>query len=157
MRIRRAILGAAVMCVAVVAPVTAASAAVHAPPPGATLVQANTLGWASMSYRPGAIYVGQGGSPYVRSLAWSTWTAGSATTRAGTLVRQANPTCTPTYLCPVSKKPVTVYLHGVLTHNGTPYFAKMRWGYTSRNGHAEDIYWVFKDYPGGSVPSWNVS
>ena len=55
-----------------------------------------------------------------------------------------------------SKKPVTVYLHGVLTHNGTPYFAKMRWGYTSRNGHAADIYWVFKTYPGGSAPSWNV-
>ena len=146
------------MCaaVAVAAPLTAASAAVSSAPPGATRVQANDIGWSHMSYRPGAIYIGQGGSPFVRYLAWANW-GGTATTRSGQLVRQANPNCTPTYLCPVSKKPVTVYLHDVKTHNGRPYFAKMRWHYTSRNGYSRYIYWVFKTYPGGTVPFWNVS
>ena len=48
-----------------------------------------------------------------------------------------------------------VYLHDVLRHQGTAYFAKMRWDYTSRNGHPEAIYLVFEIYPGGSVPFWN--
>lgn len=152
MRIRKAIVAAAVMCAAIATflPLTAAVAS----NPGLPVVQANTTGWANMSYRPGHIYVGQGGAPYVRYLAWGDWTAGSATTRAGQLVRQANPSCTPTYLCPVSKKQVTVYLHDVLSHNGTTYFAKMRWDWTSRNGHPESTYWLFATYPGGSVPSW---
>jgi hypothetical protein len=144
------------MCAAaaIVAPLTAASAAVHSPPPGAALMQANENGWRAMSYRPGAVYMGQGGSPYVQYLAWANW-GGSATTRSGQLVRQANPSCTPTYLCPVSKKPVTVYLHDIKTHSGQPYFAKMRWNFTSRNGYRKSIYWNFDYYPGGSVPFWH--
>lgn len=124
-----------------------------APARGA-LVQALTEGWSNMSYRPGAIFIGQGGSPFVRYLAWANW-GGTATTRSGQYVYQTNPACTPTYLCPVTKKPVTVYLHDVKTHRGTAYFDKMRWNYTSRNGHLRSIYWVFEYYPGGSVPFWN--
>jgi hypothetical protein len=142
---------------AIVAPLTAASAAAHSPPAGAALMQANENGWHNMSYRPGAIYIGQGGSPFVRYLAWHSWGASSATTRSGQYFYQTNPYCTPSYLCPYSKKPVTVYLHDIKTHRGQPYFAKMRWNYTSRNGYHRSIYWEFEYYPGGSVPFWNYS
>lgn len=120
-------------------------------------MQAFTEGWANMKYRPGVIFIGQGGSPYVQHLAWRSWAAGSAITRSGQLVRMANPYCTPTYQCPVTYKPAQVYLHDMKSHNGRPYFAKMRWSYTSRNGHPEAIYFVFTFYPGGSSPGWAYS
>lgn len=158
-RIRKAILslGAAGMfAAAVVAPLTAASAAVHSPPPGATRVQALTEGWANMKYRPGVIFIGQGGSPFVQHLAWRSWTANGAITRSGQYVYQTNPYCTPTYQCPVTYKPAQVYLHDMKTHNGRHYFAKMRWSYTSRNGYHKAIYWVFR-FTGGSAPGWAYS
>jgi len=118
-------------------------------------VQANTNGWSGMVTRPGTIYVGQGGSPFVRHLTWSSW-GNSVAFASGQLVQQDSGCTQPSYLCPVSKRPVTVYLHYVQSHNGSPYFKKMRWNWTSRNGHARVMYWLFATYPGASVPAWQL-
>jgi hypothetical protein len=36
-----------------------------------------------------------------------------------------------------------VYLHDRLTHNGHPYFAKMRWNWVNAHGKARVAYWLF--------------
>jgi hypothetical protein len=141
MKLRITLLGIAVAVVTCLG-MTAASAS---PPPGATRVQAQDNGWLNLAYKPGTIYAGNGCAPFVAGLSWSTWTASAATTRTGTL-RQCG-----------KGRPVTVYLHYVKSHDGTHYFAKMRWAWTSRNGSPRVEYWKFETYPGGSVPFWNPS
>ena len=131
-----------------------ARAASAAPPPGAPLVQ--TIpgnGWSHMSYRPGEILVGQGGSPIVRHLAWGSWTTSAATTRAGQILQFFCPG--PSSGCPGTTHPVTVFLHDVRTHNGHPYFAKMRWTWRNNNGRTRVAYWLF-GLEGGTVPNWIV-
>lgn len=116
------------------------------------VVQANTTGWSGMVTRPGTIFVGQGGSPFVRHQTWSSWGASTARSN-GQLVQQDSGCTMPSYLCPVSKRPASVYLDDVRHHNGKAYFKKMRWNWTSRNGHARVAYWLF-GFEGGTVPAW---
>ena len=120
---------------------SAAVAATASPPSGIPLVSANTNGWSNLSYRPGHIYVGQGGSPVVDKLAWGSWGYSAAITRAGRLT-QYWPNGGPSYQWPYSRHPVVVYLHDPLVHQGQPYFAKMRWNWTNAHGKAKVAYWL---------------
>jgi hypothetical protein len=116
-------------------------------------VQANIFGWSGMTTRPGTIRVVMTGGPTAIHLAWRAWTTSSATTRSGTIETQ--PYCgRPIPQCPVYHHTLTVYLHDVRTHRGSPYFAKMRWTYHNARG-THVIYWLFHTFPGGTVPSWD--
>jgi hypothetical protein len=116
------------------------------------VVQAINNGWSGMTIRPGAIYVGNGGAPFVRRLTWSSW-GGSTAHASGQLVQQDSNCTLPSYRCPVSKRAATVYLQYVRYHNGSPYFKKMRWNWTSRNGYSRVMYWLFGP-ASSSYPAW---
>src|SRR5215471_14607357 len=118
-------------------------------------VQANALGWSGMVQRPDHIYVGMGGAPIVRQLAWRNW-GGPRAWAAGKLdlywpqpgpISGWHPT---TYT-------VTVRPQDILTHNGQPSYRKMADFYVNRRGVAKVLYFKFYVLPGGSVPGWNPS
>ena len=118
-------------------------------------VQANASGWSGMVQRPDHIYVGMGGAPIVRHLAWRNW-GGPRAWAAGKLdiywpqpgpISGWHPT---TYT-------VTVRLQDILTHNGQPSYRKMADFYVNRRGVAKVLYFKFYVLPGGSVPGWNPS
>jgi hypothetical protein len=106
-----------------------------------------------MAQRPHHIYVGMGGAPVVRQLAWRNW-GGPRATAAGKLdiywpqpgpISGWRPT---TY-------PVTVRLQGIQTHNGQPSYRTMADFYVNRRGVAKGLSFTFYVLPGGSVPAWN--
>ena len=118
-------------------------------------VQANVVGWSGMVQRPDHIYVGMGGAPIVRQLAWRNW-GGPRAWAAGKLdiywpqpgpISGWHPT---TYA-------VTVRLQDIVTHNGQPSYRKMADFYVNRRGVAKVLYFKFYVLPGGSVPGWNPS
>ena len=118
-------------------------------------VQADAAGWSGMAQRPDHIYVGMGGAPIARHLAWRNW-GGPRAWAAGKLdiywpqpgpISGWHPT---TYT-------VTVRLQDILTHNGQPSYRKMADFYVNRRGVAKVLYFKFYVLPGGSVPGWNPS
>ena len=130
---------------AVAAPASAAAVPVR--------VQQDAVGWSGMVQRPDQIYVGMGGAPVVRQLAWRTW-GGPRAWAAGQLdiywpqpgpVSGWHPT---TYT-------VTVRLQDILRHNGQPSYRKMADFYVNRGGVAKVLHFNFYVLPGGSVPGWN--
>jgi hypothetical protein len=129
----------------------AASAASAAAVP--VRVQPNAVGWSGMVQRPEVIYVGMGGAPVARRLAWRRW--GSPTAWAsGKLDRywlQPGPISgwRPTTYT------VTVRLQDIQMHNGQPSYRKMAYIYINRRGKAKSLQFRFSIQPGGSVPSWN--
>ena len=116
-------------------------------------VQPNAVGWSGMVQRPDHIYLGMGGAPIVRQLAWRNW-GGPRAWAAGNLywpqpgpISGWHPT---TYT-------VRVRLQDILTHNGQPSYRKMADFYVNRRGVARVLYFKFYVLPGGSVPGWNPS
>ncbi len=144
----RAVLVAVAASAALVLTGGAASAgtAPASPPPGIPLVSAQVTGWSNFQYRPGVIYVGQRGLPFVTHLSWrygnGYWNYASATTRTGEIVLYWPQPGVPSYLWPYSTHFVSVYLHAPLTHNGQPYFSKMRWTWHNVHGVPKAMYWL---------------
>ncbi len=100
------------------------------PPAAIPVVYARVAGWHDGQVRPAAIYVGEGGAPYVSALDWSGWSAASA--RASGYLHMQERGCTlPNYQCPQEKFRVTVWLSAVRTHDSAAYFSRMRWTYPS--------------------------
>jgi hypothetical protein len=108
-----------------------------------------------MVQRPDLIYVGMGGAPVARQLAWRNW-GGPRAWAAGKLdiyrpqpgpISGWHPT---TYT-------VTVRLQDVLAHNGQRSYREMADFYVNRRGVAKVLYFKFYVLPGGSVPGWNPS
>lgn len=121
-------------------PVAASSVPAVLPP----VVYSQADGWHGGQVRPAAIYVGQGGSPYVKALRWPSWTAAGA--QANGYLYMQKPGCVlPTYQCPYQRFRVQVQLSRVQTHNGTRYYSRMRWTYI-RNHVSHAISW--KTYRG---------
>lgn len=97
-------------------------------PGSVPVVYAQVAGWHDGEVRPAAVYVGEGGAPYVSALNWSAWAAAGA--RASGFLHMQVPGCTmPTYRCRYLKVRVTVRLSEVRTHDGAAYFSRMRWTY----------------------------
>jgi hypothetical protein len=118
----------AAAAVSVVTGVSATSASASALP----VVSANVTGWHG-SVRPGHIFIGQGGSPFVRSLTWTHWGPWNAESH-GRLIRQI-PGCTrPSYLCPVSNRYVEVTLSRPILHSGVKFFTRMQWVFHNASG-----------------------
>jgi hypothetical protein len=131
-------------------PVAAAPASVAAVP---VRVQPNAVGWSGMVQRPDRIYVGMGGAPIVRRLAWRNW-GGPRASAAGELdIYWPQPG-------PISGWHPTTYsvmvrLQDILMHNGRPSYRKMADSYVNRRGAAKVLYFTFNVLPGGSIPGWN--
>jgi hypothetical protein len=131
-------------------PVTGGPASAAAVP---VRVQSDSVGWSGMVQRPERIYVGMGGAPIVRQLAWRNW-GGPRAWAVGRLdiywpqpgpISGWHPT---TY-------PVTVRLQDLVTHNGQPSYRKMTDFYVNRHGVANVLSFTFNVLPGGSIPGWN--
>lgn len=113
-------------------------------PAALPVVYSQVDGWHGGQVRPAAIYVGQGGSPYVKALRWPSWTAAGA--QANGYLYMQKPGCVlPTYQCPYQRFRVQVQLSRVQAHNGTRYYSRMRWTYI-RNHVSHAISW--KTYRG---------
>jgi hypothetical protein len=138
-RRRRPVLAAAaaVAVVAVIAVIISAAAGGRSasargrsagPPAAVPVVYSRVAGWHEGQVRPAAIYVGEGGAPYVSALHWSGWAAAGA--RASGYLHMQVPGCTlPSYRCPQVTVRVTVRLGEVRIHDGSAYFSRMRWTY----------------------------
>jgi hypothetical protein len=131
-------------------PAAAAPASAPAVP---VRVQPNAIGWSGMAQRPGRIYVGMGGAPIVRQLAWRNWGAPRASAEGKLDIYWPQPG-------PISgwhptTYTVTVRLQDILTHSGQPSYRKMADFYVNHRGAARVLYFKFYVLPGGSVPGWN--
>jgi hypothetical protein len=131
-------------------PVAAGPASAAAVP---VRVQPDAVGWSGMVQRPDLIYVGMGGAPVVRQLAWRNW-GGPRAWAAGKLdIYWPQPG-------PISgwhpaTYTVTVRLQDILPHNGQRSYRQMADFYVNRRGVAKVLYFKFYVLPGGSVPGWN--
>ena len=115
----------------------------------AVRVQPDAVGWSGMAQRPDHIYVGMGGAPIARQLAWRNW-GGPRAWAAGKLdIYWPQPG-------PISgwhpaTYTVTVRLQDIVTHNGQPSYRKMADFYLNRQGAAKVLHFTFHVLPGGSV------
>jgi predicted small lipoprotein YifL len=130
--------------------------AVVKPPRAAAVqvrVQSEVTGWSRMVQRPHVIYIGMGGAPVARQLAWRHWGSPQAWASGQLDIYWRQPG-------PISgwhptSYPVTVRLQDIQTHNGQPSYRKMTYRYVNRRGIAKTLQFEFAVQPGGSVPSWN--
>ena len=106
-----------------------------------------------MIQRPHLIYVGMGGAPVVRQLAWRRW--GSLRPWASGKLDIYWPQRGPTSGWRPTTYTVTVRLQDIQTHNGQLSYRKMAYIYVNRRGIAKFLQFEFSVQPGGSVPSWN--
>jgi len=123
------------------------------PAPGQVRVQASVTGWSGMVQRPQVIYVGMGGAPVARRLAWRHW--GSQTAWASGELDIYWPQSGPISGWHPTRYPVTVRLQGIQAHDGQPSYRKMTYSYVNRRGTVQLLQFSFSVQPGGSVPSWN--
>jgi hypothetical protein len=127
------------------APARAAAAAVR--------VQSNVVGWSGMMQRPDHIYVGMGGAPVARQLAWRNWGGPQAWATGQLDIYWPQPG-------PISgwhptTYPVRVRLQDIQTRDGQPSYRKMADFYVNRRGVTRVLHFTFSVLSGGSVPSWN--
>ena len=133
-------------------PVAAGPASAAAVP---VRVQPDAVGWSGMVQRPDLIYVGMGGAPIVRQLAWRNW--GSPRAWAAGKLDIYWPQPGPISGWHPTTYTVTVRLQDVLAHNGQRSYRQMADFYVNRRGVAKVLYFKFYVLPGGSVPGWNPS
>ena len=126
-------------------------------PPSAAAVQVRmqpeVTGWSGMVQRPDVIYVGMGGAPVARRLAWRHW--GSRNARAGGRLDIYWPQPGPISGWQPATYTVTVRLQDIQTHHGQPYYRTMAYIYVNRQGIAKSLQFRFSVQPGGTAPSWN--
>ena len=115
-------------------------------------VQPEVTGWSGMVQRPDVIYVGMGGAPVARRLAWRQW--GSRTAWASGKLEIYRPQPGPISGWHPATYPVTVHLQNIQTHNGQPYYQTMAYIYPTRRGITKSLHFRFFVQPGGSAPSW---
>jgi hypothetical protein len=101
--------------------------------------------------KPGAIYFGNGGSPYITQLRWTWWGSGSAW-GTGKLWTQ-KPGCSPSYKCAYSSRWIGLSLSTVRTHGSTKYYARMAAKLFVSGKARWEVGWL-KTYPGATVPMW---
>ncbi len=130
-----------------------AAAAPASPAAVPVRVQPDAVGWSGMVQRPVRIYVGMGGAPVVRQLAWRDW--GAARTSAEGQLDLYWPQSGPISGWHPTTYPVTVRLQDVSTHDGQRSYRKMADFYVNRRGITRVLYFTFYVLPGGSVPGWN--
>ena len=111
-----------------------AADSVQAPSAAAALpvVYGQVAGWHGGQVKPAAVYVGEGGAPYVKALKWPDWTAAGA--QANGELHMQQPGCAlPSFQCPYQRFRVKVELSGVETRDGVRYYSRMSWTYISNH------------------------
>ena len=116
-------------------------------------VQPNVTGWPGMVQRPHVIYVGMGGAPVARQLAWRHW--GSPRAWASGKLDIYWPQPGPISGWHPTTYTVTVRLQDIQTHTGQPSYRKMAYIYVNRRGITKFLQFKFSVQTGGSAPSWN--
>jgi len=116
-------------------------------------VQPDEIGWSGMVQRPRVIYVGMGGAPVARRLAWRHW--GSRNAWASGKLDIYWPQPGPISGWHPATYPVTVRLQDIQTHNDHRYYRTMAYTYLNRRGIKKSLQFRFFVLPGGSAPSWN--
>jgi hypothetical protein len=106
-----------------------------------------------MVQRPARIYVGMGGAPVVRQLAWRNWGAPRAQAVGKLDIYWPQPG-------PISgwhptTYTVTVRLQDIVTRNDQASYRQMADFYVNRRGAAKELSFTFSVLSGGSVPAWN--
>jgi hypothetical protein len=111
-----------------------AADSVRAPSAAAALpvVYGQVAGWHSGQVKPAAVYVGEGGAPYVKALKWPGWTAAGAHAN-GELLMQKPGCARPAYQCPYQRFRVKVQLSLVQIRDGVRYYSRMSWTYISNH------------------------
>jgi len=120
-----------VVSLAAVSLITMAAPVLASAPAGASsrpVVYSICCGWraAFAHVKPRNIYLGEGGSPIVTRDRWTHWSQYTANGH-GRLILQADPGCAPIATCPTTDRYARMHLHRVRTHDGVPYFSRMRW------------------------------
>jgi hypothetical protein len=115
-----------------------------------TRMDASEQGWCCMVQRPGAIAVGQGGSPETFDLRWSRWINSSGKAYGKLYLWW----CTPTATCPPTRHNVTVWADNTKTHDGQPYFSHLIYQYVNRKGETRRITYTYRG-SSGSEPFWS--
>ncbi len=102
-------------------------------------IDAHATGWYTASVRPGLISVGQGGSPEVGSLRYSTWNSTGAWA-SGTLELFW---CTgiPLSQCVPTKYAVKVTIYQPISYGGQQWFSRMTWRYHTKSGVPKTRRW----------------
>jgi hypothetical protein len=116
-------------------------------------MQPDVTGWSGMVQRPHVIYVGMGGAPVARRLAWRHW--GSTQAWASGKLDIYRPQPGPISGWHPTTYTVTVRLQDIQTHNGQRSYRKMAYIYVNRRGITKFLQFEFSVRPGGSAPSWN--
>jgi hypothetical protein len=116
-------------------------------------VQPNVVGWPGMIQRPDRIYVGMGGAPIVRQLAWRNW--GGARAWADGKLDIYWPQPGPISGWHPTTYTVRVRLGDIVAHDGQPSYRKMADFYVNHRGVTRVLYFTFSVLPGGSMPGWN--
>jgi hypothetical protein len=116
-------------------------------------VQSDVTGWSGMVQRPQVIYVGMGGAPVARQLAWRHWGSPQAWASGKLDIYWSQPG--PIAGWHPATHTVTVRLQDIETRNGQPSYRKMTYTYVNRRGVAKSLQFKFSIQPGGSTPSWN--
>lgn len=141
----------AAITLAVAAALTGAIGETPAMASSTPVVQANNDGWRSPSVRPGHIYIGQGGSPYVHALTWHRWNTTRA--RATGKLAIAKQNCYPSTQCGYTNRWVSVKLRRTVWTHKHYWYTRMRWGFR-KNGTWHIWYFKFV-HMGTSFPYWN--
>jgi len=136
-----------------------ASAHLPAAPPASVAavpvrVQSNVVGWSGMAQRPQRIYVGMGGAPIVRQLAWRGW--GGPRAWADGKLDLYWPQPGPISGWHPTTYTVRVRLQDILAHDGQRSYRKMADFYVNRRGVTKVLNFTFSVLPGGSMPGWNL-
>jgi len=100
--------------------------------------------------KPGTFIFGNGGSPYLTGLHWTSW--GSKSAWGTGKLWTVKPGCHPLYQCRYYSRWVGVYLNTVRSHSGHPYFARMAIEFFV-SGKARWVTGWFAPH-GGTTPYW---
>lgn len=137
MRIRSAIIGAALAGAALFGTVGGSVAQATSTP--VPVISNQVGGWGYYAVKPSVIQIGEGGTPYVTNLRWAQWRlhAGAFTNRGTVWIFV--PGCHPLATCKPNSDAAQVRLWRPVLHKGHWYFSRMEWIYRS-GGKVHDDY-----------------
>ena len=147
--IRKLLAGAAIIGLACSVAATAEGAASASTVP--VMYAAHADGWYGY-VKPGQVYFGNGGAPFMTQMTWKSWNGTSAWgTGKLWLIK---PNCYPMYKCPYSARWVGVYMSVVRTHSGHRYFARMAVKFYYGGKWTWRVGWLGYAAPGATSPMW---
>lgn len=109
-------------------------------------ISANSNCWHG-SVKPHHVYTGQGIAPQAVGILWSTYGQHSADGNASFYYPSTN----------AGVRTGAIGFWRVRTHGGIKFFTRMSWNIPRPNGTVKEIDWVFRVFPGGTCPGWDLA